>query len=123
MIPLPRIYSYFKKEKFANIGSDGAVLRVPSSKLKHRTQHRPLAGIGFLLISFRKKKQTKKDNNTNSQMTNMHSFSIQDKTVTFQYENALLHVSISQRSLINTPVLKSENTLYQSNTFVFDGRV
>lgn len=41
----------------------------------------------------------------------MHNFSIQDKTVTFQYENAILHVSISQRSLINTPVLRSENTL------------
>lgn len=40
-------------------------------------------------------------------MINMHSFSIQDKTVTFQYENAGLHVSISQRSLINTPVLRS----------------
>lgn len=49
-----------------------------------------------------------KGNNTNPQtMINMHSFSIQDKTVTFQYENAGLHVSISQRSLINTPVLRS----------------
>lgn len=78
----------------------------------------PLAGINiFINYSFRK-------NNTNSQtMINMHSFSIQDKTVTFQYENATLHVSISQRSLINTPVLRSENTLFKSNKFVFDGHV
>lgn len=41
-------------------------------------------------------------------MINMHSFSTQDKTlVTFQYENVALHVSISRRSLINTPVLRS----------------
>lgn len=53
----------------------------------------------------------------------MHNFSIQDKTVTFQYENVTLHVSISQRSLINTPVLWSENTLFKSNKFVFDGHV
>ncbi len=56
-------------------------------------------------------------------MINMHNFSIQDKTVTFQYENAILHVSISQRSLINTPVLRSENTLYKSNKVVVDGHV
>lgn len=53
----------------------------------------------------------------------MHKFSIQDKTVTFQYENGTLHVSISQRSLINTPVLRSENTLYKSSEVVFDGHI
>lgn len=56
-------------------------------------------------------------------MINMHSFSIEDKTVTFQYENVNLHVSISQRSLINTPVLRSENTLFQSNKLIFYGHV
>lgn len=56
-------------------------------------------------------------------MSNMHKFSIQDKTVTFQYENAIQHVSISQRSLINTPVLRSENTLYKSNKVVIDDPV
>lgn len=53
----------------------------------------------------------------------MRNFSIQDNTVTFQYENTILHVSISQRSLINTSVLKPENTVYKSSTFVFDGHV
>lgn len=45
----------------------------------------------------------------------MHSFSTRDKTVTFQYENAALHVSISRRSLIITPVLRSHYS--KSNTF------
>lgn len=45
----------------------------------------------------------------------MHNFSIQDKTVTFQYENVVLQVGISQRSLINTPVLRLRTTSYKSN--------
>lgn len=56
-------------------------------------------------------------------MITMHNFSIQDNTVTFQYENATLHVSISQRSLINTSVLKPENTQYKRSRVVFDDRV
>lgn len=49
----------------------------------------------------------------------MHNFSIQDITVTFQYENAIIHVSISQRSLINTSVLKPENTIEKAVKWPF----